>query len=86
LVKRINSHYLNFIMYCPSESTNRIQVARKGNQGVEVVSDVETYIIGKEIYSKDTSYDSWICSCGATWNCYCIGAEKRIRFDLGKNH
>lgn len=86
LVKRINNHYLNLIMYCPSESTNRVEVARKGNQGVEVVSDVETYIIGKEIYSKDTFYDSWICSCGATWNSYYIGAGKRVRFDLGKNH
>lgn len=82
IVKRIDNYYLNFLLFCPSESTNRIQITKKKNHNIEVVSDVETYVIGKEIYSKDTPYDSWKCSCGKVWNSYHINAEKPFILEL----
>ena len=82
LARNINNHYLNFILFCPSESTSILQITKKRNYKIKVISDVETYIIGKEIYSKDTSYDSWRCPCGKVWNSYYIEAKRSFELEL----
>lgn len=78
LVKHINNHYLSFIVNCPSENTTSINIIRNKNQSIKVVSDTETYVIGKGIYSEEASYDCWKCSCGAMWNSYYIKDGQKI--------
>ncbi|MCD6232260.1 metallophosphoesterase [Candidatus Aerophobetes bacterium] len=82
LVKFIQGHCLNFIMFCPSQSTKHIQITEKKNQNIEVASDVETYIIGKEVYSKDAPYDFWRCSCGKIWNSYYANVGKSLKIEF----
>ncbi len=77
LVKHINGHYLNLIILCPSENTTHIRILKK-NQEVKLASETKMYILGKEIYSGENLYDSWRCSCGTTWNSYCVEGGKPI--------
>ncbi len=86
LVKRFNGHYLNLIVHCPSESTVHVQLRRKADTAVEMVSDAEMYIIGKEICSERNPYDLWTCSCGIRWNCYHADAGEvlEVSFDLAR--
>jgi len=82
LVKYINGDYLNLIALCPSEDTTHIQIIRKTNQKIEIESEVEMYISGKEIYTKENLYDSWKCSCGTRWNCYYGEAKKPLELTI----
>jgi len=81
LVKQYNEHYFNLIVLCPAEGVSHIQIEKKENI-LKVIGDTNIYVIGKEIYSTNDTYDSWRCSCGITWNSYYINAEKPIELHL----
>lgn len=82
LVRCINRHYLNLIVCCPSESRAYVQIRGKAGRSVEITSDRELYVVGKEIYSNETSYDSWTCSCGASWKCYYVRPGRPVELSL----
>ena len=82
LVKRFNQHWFNLIVSCPSESTSHVRIVEKSDHSLELVSDGEMYIIGKEIASEQAPYDSWRCSCGAIWNSYHTDGDKPIELSL----
>ena len=82
LVKRFNQHWFNLIVSCPSESTSHVRIVEKSDHSLELVSDREMYIIGKEIASEQAPYDSWRCSCGAIWNSYHTDGDKPIELSL----
>jgi len=70
-VVRTEEHRLNIILLLPSEAVGSVHLRRKG-RNVEVLGDAEMYVLGKEIHSKRTPYDSWRCPCGAVWNSYYV--------------
>ena len=77
LVTRHDECHLNLIVLCPSESVSHIQIEDEGDT-LKIISDVNFYVLGKEIYSTNDLYDSWRCSCGITWNSYYVNAENPI--------
>jgi len=83
LVRRFEGHLLNLIALVPSGERARVRMDRKGGRKVEVSCDAELYVLGKEVYSRPTPYDSWTCSCGATWNSYRVEPGGAIELKFG---
>jgi hypothetical protein len=78
LVRRIGEHDLNVIALVQSETQASIRIQTIGRD-VEIVGDMEMFVVGKGLCSEETPCDSWICSCGAIWSSYRIAAKNAFR-------
>ncbi|HID94714.1 MAG TPA: hypothetical protein EYP53_01475 [Candidatus Latescibacteria bacterium] len=81
LARRISGHYVNLIACLPSEDRGSVRI-KSTLRGAKITGDVEMYVIGKDIYSEESLYDSWVCSCGAMWNSYRAMPGRAVELEL----